>query len=317
MSQPVSKASPGGAGATASSGAATAFASHRSTRRPAGRIVAGALGLLAAVLPDGGAALAAAAGDARAAAACTPAEGPSDAPARVAGVGPDGSLMLEDGRRFVPDHIVLPTRLEPALSDAAARAVLEALGGRRLALSRTASDRHGRLTGEARLTDAAGGQADLAAALVAAGAAYADGEGPCAPALLAAEADARRARRGLWAQKGAVADAGDEGEMGRRRGLYAVAEGRVVAVGVRRERTYLNFGETWRRDFTVIIPTADFAIMFGQGGAEDQGPGHDPATLRGARVRVRGVVREQGGPAIMARSAADIVRLADRRGSED
>lgn len=227
------------------------------------------------------------------------------------GLAPDGSLMLEDGRRFVPDRIALPTRLEPQLviPDAAAGAVRDTIGTRAITFSRTGTDRHGRLTGEARMVDGADGGGDIATLLVSAGAAYADAEGACAAPLLQAEADARRAHRGLWAAPGAISPAGDEEEMGRRRGLYTVTEGRILAVGVRRERTYLNFGETWRRDFTLMVPTRDFAIIFGHG--------QDPAMLRGAWVRARGVVREQGGPAIMIRSQADIERLSDRTGSED
>ncbi|MFG1479447.1 thermonuclease family protein [Xanthobacter sp. V4C-4] len=233
------------------------------------------------------------------------------APVRIGGVAPDGSLTLDDGRRFVVENIVVPTRLEPVdgLAEAAARAGMAAVEGHPVLVSGTATDRHGRTVGQARLTAAVEGRVDLAAVLVAAGAAYATGDGPCAAALLAVEAEARGAGRGLWKRAGAVAAAGDERDMARRRGLHAVAEGRILAVGVRRDRTYLNFGETWRRDFTVMVRTSDFATILGHG--------QDPAMLRGALVRVRGVVREQGGPAIMVQSQAGIERLGERTGSEE
>ncbi|MFG1393683.1 thermonuclease family protein [Xanthobacter agilis] len=268
--------------------------------------------------------------------ACVPAAASADPSTRIVALTEDGSLKLEDGRRFVPNRIVLPTRLEPApdVANAAARAVIDAIAGRPITLSRTAPDRHGRLTGDARLSNTSDAEGDLAALLVFAGAAYTAADAPCAPPLLALEAQARRARRGLWARPGAIATAGDPQAMGLHRGLYTVAEGQILTVGVRRERTYLNFGETWRQDFTVIVPTADFAIILehghdqgqgnGQGNGQDDGSayggsgsGRDPDVLRNARVRVRGVVREQGGPAIMVRSQADIERLADRTGSED
>ncbi|MFG1430800.1 thermonuclease family protein [Xanthobacter sp. V2C-8] len=277
----------------------------------AARIAASVLGALAAgpLLAPG----------ANAAAAkrpvCAAGESSSGPSARIVGMAPDGSLLLQDGRRFVPDGIVLPTRLEPVngLTEAAARAATDAVGGREITFSRVGTDRHGRLTGAARMTGADDAGADIAARLVAAGAAYASADGACAPSLVADEHAARAARRGLWARPGAIAPAGDEEEMGRRLGLHAVAEGRIKAVGGRRETTYLNFGEIWRRDFTVLVPTGDFAIIFGHGA----GSGHDPDTLRGERVRVRGVVREQGGPAIMVRSPAGIERLGERAGSEE
>ncbi|MFG1294778.1 thermonuclease family protein [Xanthobacter sp. V13C-7B] len=193
--------------------------------------------------------------------------------------------------------------------EAAGGAVTATLGGRTITFSRAQTDRHGRLVGEAVMTDGPDAGADIATILVAAGGAFTDAQGPCAAALLSAEAQAREARRGLWAEPGAIASATDEAEMSRRLGLYTVTEGRILSVGVRRERTYLNFGESWRRDFTLMVPTRDFAIILGQG--------QDPVILRGARIRARGVVREQGGPAIMIRSQADIERLSDRTGSED
>lgn len=231
--------------------------------------------------------------------------------AHVTGLGADGSLTLDDGRHFAPDRIALPTRLEPSrkVIEAAGGAVTATLGGRTITFSRAQTDRHGRLVGEAVMTDGPDAGADIATILVAAGAAFTDAQGPCAAALLSAEAQAREARRGLWAEPGAIASATDEAEMSRRLGLYTVTEGRILSVGVRRERTYLNFGESWRRDFTLMVPTRDFAIILGQG--------QDPVILRGARIRARGVVREQGGPAIMIRSQADIERLSDRTGSED
>lgn len=315
MPQSVPKALSGGA---VGDGAAARAPSCAGARGRAGR---GASALLLALLPALLAALLAAAllagapgpshaAPARSAGCDVPPPSPGT-PARVGAVTPDGSLELEDGRRLVPERIVVPTRLEPVpgLAQAAARAAKVAVGGRDIEVMGAAVDRHGRLTAPARLVDPVDGRSDLAAALVAAGAAYAAAEDPCAAPLRAVEAEARQARRGLWAQKGALATAGDEDEMGRRRGLHTVAEGSILSVGVRRDRTYLNFGETWRRDFTVMMRTSDFATIFGHG--------QDPAMLRGAVVRVRGVVREQGGPAIMLKSQADIERLKDRTGSEE
>lgn len=147
---------------------------------------------------------------------------------------------------------------------------------------------------------------DLAARLIRAGAGYARpmaGDDACRAARLAAEDEARTARRGLWGLADAVAPANDEAAMAIRAGLFTVAEGRVLAAGGTKERIYLNFGASWRQDFTVMIEREDFATILGDS--------LEPAMLRGTLVRVRGVVRTDGGPAITVRQAGDIARLSD------
>lgn len=223
----------------------------------------------------------------------------------------DGSLRLSDGRRLVPMQVVLPVRFgADAPLWAGARAAVSNLAGVPLRLGATSTDRHGRLIGAAWLDDTSAGQNEngstgesLALALVRAGAAYADPTPACTDSLLAAEDAARRTARGLWQAAGARPGTTDIEGLSARAGLFSVAEGRILTVGVRRDRTYLNFGDSWRQDFTVMMATADFATIFGHG--------LDPAMLRGTMVRVRGVVREQGGPAMVVKTAAAVTRLVD------
>ncbi|MFG1346213.1 hypothetical protein V5F59_15065 [Xanthobacter autotrophicus DSM 431] len=224
-----------------------------------------------------------------------------------------GELLLADGSRLAPEGIVLPTRLatDPAIPAAAAVAAAAALEGHAVRLAAPRSDRHGRLSGAALLgpADGSGGAGDdlgedLVTALLRAGAGYArpgTADGSCAAAHRAAEAEARQEKRGIWAVAGTVAEATDEAGLNAHTGLFVVAEGQVRDVGVTRERVYLNFGARWRQDFTVIIQREDFATILGDS--------LDPAALRGTRVRVRGVVRADGGPAILARRAGEIERL--------
>jgi len=244
-----------------------------------------------------------------AAAAICPAPGGRSIPARVIDIGADGSLTLEDGRRLVLASISPPTRLDPApeLAQAAAAAASQVARGRDIRLFEAGIDRHGRILGRAQI-----GEADLALMLVEAGAAYAIAGAACAEALLAAEESARQARRGLWARPEARLDTADEATLSRYVGLYAVAEGRILSLGIRRDRTYLNFGETWRRDFTVIVPTADFATILGHGRDHGRDSGRDPGRLRGTVVRVRGVVRDQGGPAIVNPAKGSVERGVER-----
>jgi len=218
-----------------------------------------------------------------------------------------GALLLADGRRLVPDGIVLPTRISaaPAVLRAAEAAAATVIEGMRVHPGAERADRHGRLTGDAALA-AQGGAAgeDLATALLRAGAGFAEpaGDAACGAERLAAEAEAQQQRRGIWAQPGTILKAADETGLLRRAGLFTLVQGRVRAVGVTRERVYLNFGATWRQDFTVILPKEDFAIILGDS--------LDPAMLRGTMVRVRGVVRVDGGPAVQLRRTGEILRVA-------
>lgn len=230
----------------------------------------------------------------------------------AAGPGADGSLALSDGQRLTLSGIAVPTRLSPVprLAEAGEAAVAQVLDGRFVAVGATGRDRFGRLTGSAALLpdDPEEAPEDLATALIAAGAGYAVPEGStaCIAARLAAEAEARTARRGIWSVSGALAQAGDEAALGLRAGLYTVAEGRISAAGATRDRVFLNFGERWREDFTVIMDREDFSIIFGDG--------LDLAPLRGTLVRVRGVVREDGGPAIFVHAAGSIERISAAEG---
>lgn len=234
---------------------------------------------------------------------------------QVLGLDDDGSLRLADGRRLVPEQVAVPVRLgaDAPLWTRASAAVTAGIAGKPVRLGPTATDRHGRLTGPALLLSNGsarddgrgadfGADSDLALALVRSGAAFADPSPPCAKAFLEAEDEARRARRGLWGSAEAVHATTDIDGLSARAGLFSVAEGRILTVGVRRDRTYLNFGDSWRQDFTVMMATADFATILGHG--------LDAAMLRGTMVRVRGVVREQGGPAMVVKTAAAVTQLA-------
>lgn len=231
------------------------------------------------------------------------------APRLAASRAHDGSLALSDGRRLVPAGVILPSSLNPDadLVARSAAAVAQVLDGRFLQLDAPKTDRHGRLVGTALLSEAVAESegTPLALALLEAGAGYADPSGApaCADQLRAAEDHARRNKRGIFATDGAILAAGDTVATGMRAGLFVLAEGRVKAAGSTARTVYLNFGPRWRDDFTIILAAKDFATILG----DDQ----NVALLRGARVRVRGVVREEGGPAIFVRRAGEISILTD------
>ncbi|MFG1319877.1 hypothetical protein [Xanthobacter autotrophicus] len=221
-----------------------------------------------------------------------------------------GTLLLSDGRRFMPEGIALPSRLasDAALPRAAESAAWAVLDTCLVGFGSAHVDRHGRLSGPGWLACPARNapaEEDLATALLRAGAGYAQPNGQdrqCLTQRLAAETQARTARRGIWAEPSAVAPAGDEEAMAIRAGLFTVAEGRVLAAGGTRDRIFLNFGSSWRQDFTAMMEREDFATIMGDS--------LEPAMLRGTLVQVRGVVRAEGGPAIMLRRPGEIALQA-------
>ncbi len=198
-------------------------------------------------------------------------------------------LRLPDGRSARLAGLVVPGELSPAPDGAyrvaAARARLEAaLRAGPLDFEVTGTDRTGRLSVLART---ASGQL-LQEVLLEEGLAWAFPDG-LAPAvghtLLAAEAAARAAGRGLWAEPAlAVQDAGTVRASPPR---FAVVEGTIVSVGRSESFTWLNFGPERRRDFTVRIAAAAVRILRRAGLRVEE--------LGGRRVRVRGWLFAGGG----------------------
>lgn len=217
--------------------------------------------------------------------------------AAVAGVRDGRTLSLADGREL---------RLAAIEVTDASRAALEALvGGAKLRLARLGPDRdrYGRIVAFAFAGDVQHsvqqalleqGQARVAARV---------GDKACAAALLAAEGQARAARRGLWADPNFAPLAAEnlvglEGE----RGHFALVEGKVLSVRASGGTIYLNFGRRWARDFSVIILRRN-ERSFAAAGLE-------PKRLEGRRVRVRGWIEQRRGPLIAA-DAPEQIELID------
>lgn len=106
--------------------------------------------------------------------------------------------------------------------------------------------------------------------------------------LYAAEADARTARRGIWAHdyykvRGPAPDA-----LAQDVDSFQVVEGIVTSVADIRGTVYVNFGANYKTDFTIVVPK--------KARKRFKRDGFDPLTLEGARVRVRGWVELKNGP---------------------
>lgn len=218
--------------------------------------------------------------------------------AEVVAVPTGDLLILVDGRTVRLAGIEAPKRVDGRegpevrpLSDAARAALADRVLGRAvgLAFADPPVDRWGRLRAHAVLAGEAGW---VQATLVEAGFARvaADpGSAAAARRLLALEAAARVARRGIWA----------EPFYAPRRPIetpgyvdtFQIVEGVVREASVARTgRVYLNFGEDWRTDFTVSVDREARSAF--------AAAGIDPAALAGRAIRVRGWIYAFDGPRI-------------------
>ncbi|MFD2032771.1 nuclease [Ancylobacter dichloromethanicus] len=118
----------------------------------------------------------------------------------------------------------------------------------------------------------------------------------CLPALLEAEASARRARRGLWRRL--PLDARNVAAIRAEQGRFTIITGRILDVGKTSRVDYLNFGRVWRQDMTGRIEAPGRIALEARGFA--------PGDLAGRRVTLRGTVFESGGPAVAIRRAGQL-----------
>jgi micrococcal nuclease len=106
--------------------------------------------------------------------------------------------------------------------------------------------------------------------------------------MLALEREARAAGRGIWAHPYYAIVPPER--PGRVINTFQLVEGRVMDAAEVKGRVYLNFGNDWKTDFTVLVPARVRKAL-----ARD---GMDPAGFKGRTVRVRGWLKEYNGPVI-------------------
>lgn len=107
-------------------------------------------------------------------------------------------------------------------------------------------------------------------------------------AMLALENEAREHKRGLWEQDEYTPLPPDNA--GQAMNSWAIVEGRVSKVGVVKNKIYLNFGDDWRKDFTIGISSN---IRKKMAYAE-----LNPLDLNNKFIRIHGWVEEYNGPYI-------------------
>jgi endonuclease YncB( thermonuclease family) len=120
----------------------------------------------------------------------------------------------------------------------------------------------------------------------------------CAAELAAAEATARQAKRGIWADPAVIKNAESPGDILARIGQFTVVEGKVLSVRQAGSVTYINFGRRWTRDFAVTISRRMVPAF--------EAAGIDLKSLENKRIRVRGWIEARGGPRVEARTLGQI-----------
>ena len=207
---------------------------------------------------------------------------------RVAAVIDARSFRLQDGRE------VRLAGIEPVVAEKADRssALAAIIAGREVTLSGEddTPDRYGRQPAFVFLASSdtlvqglllTQGQALVSATVT---------DKDCASILNAAEAAARPAKLGTWADPAAIKNAESPGDILAGIGRFTVVEGKVLSVRQAGATTYLNFGRNWTRGFAVTISRRMLAA-FEAGGIVLK-------SLENRRIRVRGWVEARGGPRI-------------------
>lgn len=108
--------------------------------------------------------------------------------------------------------------------------------------------------------------------------------------LYAAEQEARAAGRGIWGLPYYAIRNPDPNPLAQDVDSFQIIEGIITSTANVRGQVYLNFGSDYKTDFTISL-TKDGKKAFKKANI-------DPLALEGARVRVRGWIELQNGPAI-------------------
>jgi hypothetical protein len=231
---------------------------------------------------------------------------------RIAAIPARGELLLESG---VLARLAGVRLADAGAVGAAARAEMDGLVGTEVAVAllEADADRWGRRAAAIAFPAAEGAppMRDLAAGLVERGLALVDA-GPadrlCRPGLLELEEEARRGRRGIWADAGERPLPAGAGEaLAARVGRFTLVEGVVVRVGVRGDRTYLDFSRSWTSGFTAVVPAPVWARL--------EASGLGAGALEGRRMRVRGIIEMWRGPALTI-TAVEMIEILSSNSAE-
>ena len=231
------------------------------------------------------------------------------ATARIVSITDGDTLTLDDGVvvRLVgiqapklplgrPDFVAWPLADE-------ARAALEEIGlGRMVTLyyGGWRSDRYGRALAHLYRDDGLWIQGEMLARGLARVYSFQDNRAEV-PKMLAREAQARAAGLGIWRHPFYAVRSATAPNIPIDR--FELVEGRVLDVATVRGRTYVNFGDDWRDDFTLSLAPRDRRLF--------EREGFDLEGLKGRYVRARGWIKSYNGPMIEITHPEQIEFLED------
>jgi endonuclease YncB( thermonuclease family) len=177
------------------------------------------------------------------------------------------------------------------LAEEAKRAVAELTLGRRVILNPggAARDRHGRVLAHLQRDDGLWVQGEMLKLGMARVYTFPDNRARAAE-MYALEAEARAARRGIWAHPfyAVRAPEGLKGDVD----TFQIVAGTVLDAVAVKGTVFLNFGPDWRTDFTIRLDGAALKAF--------RAARIDPLALKGQAVEVRGWLRFKDGPMIDA-----------------
>ena len=203
---------------------------------------------------------------------------------RVAAIVDARSVRLDDGRD------IRLTGIEPTATTK--QALTSLLIGRDVTL-RSADDTPDRYGRQPALMFVAESDTSVQAVLLAQGDALVSAEiadKDCAAALMSSEAEARRQKKGNWADPSAIKNAESPDDILAGIGRFMVVEGKVLSVRQAGAVTYLNFGRNWTRGFAATISRRTLPAF--------ESAGMTLKSLENRRIRVRGWVEGTTGPRI-------------------
>jgi endonuclease YncB( thermonuclease family) len=217
---------------------------------------------------------------------------------RVASVIDGRSFRLTDGR-----EIRLAGVEEAGSAPTTARrtaALSSIIAGRDVTLQGMddAPDRYGRQNAFVLLSSSGELVQSLLLALGAALASPEVADRNCFDLLLVAEGEARRTKKGLWADPTVIKNAERPDDILAVIGRFTVVEGKVLSVRQAGTMTYLNFGRNFTRDFAVAIPRRMMPAV--------ESAGIVLKSLENRRIRVRGWIETRPGPRIEVHHAGQI-----------
>jgi endonuclease YncB( thermonuclease family) len=218
---------------------------------------------------------------------------------RVDAVIDDVSFRLQDGREIKLAGIE-PVKTEKTKHGSALSAIV---AGQEVTLRAydDTPDRYGR---QSAFVFVAPSENSVQSLLLAQGAALVAGNvasKECASILLAAEAEARQAKKGAWADPSAIKNAESPGDILAGIGRFTLVEGKVLSVRQAGATTYLNFGRNWTRDFAVTISRRMLPAF--------EAAGMSLKSLENKKIRVRGYIESRSGPRIEALRVGQIELL--------